>query len=362
MRGCLRTIRPASTCVVVVDTELAVVVVRSRQLKRRPNLIGIGRQAFPSVQASSSFLSSLSQRVISELLLDAYSSLNDIHQTGFLFVNECGILNDPMCGKDRTAFSIYRRSPFLHGSGDHRIYGLLVNRLYGYSYAVRMASSKTSMWPHTQPDSCLFSSLLSIKSDLSLHDPLVHCAVFLSSLCGVLLPTGSWISLPGLATTAAAGVPVYLSSRHTAMARFLLPSSIVCPWVAWLIGQERRRNVYCMLFIYPSMNHPNDGPAACTPWYLASSLGHSSLITTVEMAACTHTHTHFLHSVCSYSLKESFLRSGLWDRHILSSMAVRGLLLLLWPLIACYRRRNMFDRHEIRRNRAQVNERRSLWV
>lgn len=50
VRGCQRTIRPASTRVVVVDTELAVVVVRSRQLKRRPNLIGIGRQAFPSVQ------------------------------------------------------------------------------------------------------------------------------------------------------------------------------------------------------------------------------------------------------------------------------------------------------------------------
>ena len=40
-------------------------------------------------------------------------------------------------------------------------------------------------------------SLYSIKSDLSLHDLSVHCAVFLSSLCGALLPTGSWISLPG---------------------------------------------------------------------------------------------------------------------------------------------------------------------
>ena len=49
VRGCQRTKRPASTGVVVVDTELAVVVVRSRQLKRRPNFIGIGRHTVPSV-------------------------------------------------------------------------------------------------------------------------------------------------------------------------------------------------------------------------------------------------------------------------------------------------------------------------
>jgi hypothetical protein len=49
VRRCQRTKRPARTRVVVVDTELAVVVVKSRQLKRRPNLIGIGRQYVPSV-------------------------------------------------------------------------------------------------------------------------------------------------------------------------------------------------------------------------------------------------------------------------------------------------------------------------
>lgn len=49
VRGCQRTKRLASTRVVVVDTELVVVVVRSRQLKRRPNLIGIGRQAVPQI-------------------------------------------------------------------------------------------------------------------------------------------------------------------------------------------------------------------------------------------------------------------------------------------------------------------------
>lgn len=61
VRGCQRTKRPASTRVVVVDTELAVVVVRSRQLKRRPNLVGIGRQP-PLFQL----------RVVSELLLNAF--------------------------------------------------------------------------------------------------------------------------------------------------------------------------------------------------------------------------------------------------------------------------------------------------
>lgn len=57
-----------------------------------------------------------------------------------------------------------------------------------------------------------------------------------------------------LPTTAAAGVLVYLFSRHTAMARFLLPSSIVCPWVAWLIGQERRRNVYAVYLPFDELS------------------------------------------------------------------------------------------------------------
>lgn len=78
----------------------------------------------------------------------------------------------------------------------------------------------------------------------------------------------------------------------------------------------------------------------------ALSVTDSSLITTVEMAAGTHTHTHFIHSVRCYSLKGSFLRPGLWewDRHISPSLSMRGLLLLLWQLIASYRRRSVFER------------------
>jgi hypothetical protein len=59
-----------------------------------------------------------------------------------------------------------------------------------------------------------------------------------------------------LATTAAAGVSLYLSSWLTVLARLLSPSSTVCPRVAWFIGQERRRSVYA---IYP----PFDESSAC---------------------------------------------------------------------------------------------------
>ena len=76
----------------------------------------------------------------------------------------------------------------------------------------------------------------------------MHRAVFLSSSCSVLLPAASWISLPG--HECCSWSPTYLSSWHTVMARLRLPSSTVCPQVAWLIGQGRRRtgNVYA---IYP---------------------------------------------------------------------------------------------------------------
>lgn len=46
VRGCRRIKRPAGTRVVVVDTELAVVVVRSRQLKRRPNSSALAVKRF----------------------------------------------------------------------------------------------------------------------------------------------------------------------------------------------------------------------------------------------------------------------------------------------------------------------------
>jgi hypothetical protein len=90
------------------------------------------------------------------------------------------------------------------------------------------------------------------------------------------------------------------------------------PRVAWLIGQGRRRNsqrvcnssalrrIFCVFFLTPHLtlsisdpspcsgSHPNDGPAAC-PWYLTSSLSHSTLITTFEKAADTHKHTAILY-------------------------------------------------------------------
>ena len=83
VRGCRRTNRPASTRVVVVDTELTVVVVRSRQLKRRPNLIGISRLTAPQITSSSvfPFFSFLNH------FLNAFLEPEYINQTGFLFVH-----------------------------------------------------------------------------------------------------------------------------------------------------------------------------------------------------------------------------------------------------------------------------------
>ena len=75
VRGCQRTKRLAGTRVVVVDTELAVVVVRSRQLKRRPNTSALAVNPFQST--------SVPRQTYSRT---RFLCLNDINQTCFLFV------------------------------------------------------------------------------------------------------------------------------------------------------------------------------------------------------------------------------------------------------------------------------------
>jgi hypothetical protein len=101
--------------------------------------------------------------------------------------NECGIFELPYVrqGQDCTNSWQYTETPLSHGL-DHRI----------YRFVIWLTCSKTS-----RP---------SIRSRVVFP---VHRAIFLSSLCGVLLPTT--VQPPGchsLAMAAAAGVPLYLSS------------------------------------------------------------------------------------------------------------------------------------------------------
>ena len=45
----------------------------------------------------------------------------------------------------------------------------------------------------------------------------------------------------------------------------------------------------CSSFMCPSMNHSNDGPAACTPWYCTSP---TLLVTAPSRNGCRHAHAH----------------------------------------------------------------------